>query len=73
MLELLANRAGQVVTRADIWEHVYNFDSQADSNVVDVFIAHLRRKIERKGLPRLIQTRRGHGYVLGGTLSESTS
>ncbi len=65
MLELLAARAGKVVTRADIWEHVYDFDSQADSNVVDVFIAHLRRKIERDGLPRLIQTRRGHGYVLG--------
>ena len=69
MLELLANRAGQVVTRSDIWEHVYQFDSATDSNVVDVFIGHLRRKIERDGFPRLIQTRRGHGYVLG----ESTS
>jgi len=65
MLELLASRAGQVVTRSDIWEHVYEFDSAADSNVVDVFIGHLRRKLEQEGLPRLIQTRRGHGYVLG--------
>lgn len=72
MLELLASRAGQVVTRSDIWEHVYEFDSAADSNVVDVFIGHLRRKLEQEGLPRLIQTRRGHGYVLGeftGTIS----
>lgn len=65
MLHLLAMQAGKVVTRTDIWEHVYEFDSNADSNVVDVFIAHLRRKIEREGLPRLIHTRRGHGYVLG--------
>jgi two-component system copper resistance phosphate regulon response regulator CusR len=64
MLELLAARAGQVVTRDDIREHVYDFASSAESNVVDVFIGHLRRKIERAGLPRLIQTRRGHGYVL---------
>ena len=65
LLELLANRAGQVVTRSDIWENVYEFESSADSNVVDVFIGHLRRKIERDDLPKLIHTRRGHGYVLG--------
>ena len=65
LLELLAMRAGQVVTRSEIWEHVYEFDSSAESNVVDVFIGHLRRKIERPQLPRLIHTRRGHGYVLG--------
>ena len=41
--------AGQVVSRTDIWEHVYDFNSSAESNVVDVFIAHLRRKIEREG------------------------
>lgn len=64
MLELLATRTGEVVTRSDIWEHVYEFDSPAESNVVDVFIAHLRKKIDRDGLPKLIQTRRGHGYIL---------
>ncbi|MFI5357829.1 MAG: response regulator transcription factor [Opitutales bacterium] len=66
LLELLALRAGQVVSRTDIWEHVYEFDSTAESNVVDVFIGHLRRKLERDNLPRLIHTRRGLGYVLGG-------
>src|SRR5262245_40008590 len=65
LLELLAMRAGQVVTRTDIWEHVYSFNSSAESNVVDVFIAHLRRKLEIPGQPRLIHTRRGQGYVLG--------
>jgi DNA-binding response OmpR family regulator len=64
MLELLAARAGQVVTRADIREHVYDFNADADSNVVNVFIGHLRKKIEADGLPKLIRTRRGHGYVL---------
>jgi DNA-binding response OmpR family regulator len=65
LLELLASKTGQVVTRQTIWESIYEFDSEADSNVVDVFIGHLRKKIEREGLPRLIHTRRGHGYVLG--------
>ncbi len=65
LLELLANRAGQVVSRTEIWEHIYDSQSDALSNVVDVFIGHLRKKIEREGLPRLIHTRRGMGYVLG--------
>src|SRR5439155_195599 len=64
LLELLAMRTGQVVTRTDIWEHVYSFNSAAESNVVDVFIAHLRRKLEAPGQARLIHTRRGQGYVL---------
>ena len=65
LLEFLALRAGQVVTRAEIWEHVYEFESDASSNVVDAFIRLLRKKIERPGLPPLIHTRRGHGYLLG--------
>ena len=64
-LEFLASRAGEVVTRTDIWNHLYDFNSETDSNVVDVFIGHLRKKIEQPGLARLIHTRRGHGYVLG--------
>ena len=65
LLELLALRAGQVVSRTAVWEHVYEFDSEAHSNVVDVYIGYLRRKTERGGRPRLIHTRRGEGYVLG--------
>jgi DNA-binding response OmpR family regulator len=67
LLELLAARAGEVVTRTDIWEHVYEFHSTAESNVVDVLIGHIRRKVDGPGLPKLIHTRRGHGYLLGGT------
>ena len=65
LLEFLALRAGQLVSRTDIWEHVYDFRSSAQSNVVDVYIGYLRRKIERPDLPRLIHTRRGQGYILG--------
>lgn len=64
-LAYLASRAETVVTRTEIWDHLYDFNSEADSNVVDVFIAHLRKKIEMPGQPKLIHTRRGHGYVLG--------
>lgn len=64
LLEFLALRAGQVVSRTDIWEHLYEFHSSAESNVVDVYIGYLRRKIERPAAPRLIHTRRGQGYVL---------
>ncbi len=65
LLEFLGLRAGQLVTRTDIWEHIYDFHSSAESNVVDVYIGHLRKKIERPDRPRLIHTRRGQGYILG--------
>jgi len=65
LLEYLAMRAGQVVSRTDIWEHVYEFNSEADSNVVDVYIGYLRKKLERPGRPPLIRTVRGRGYALG--------
>jgi DNA-binding response OmpR family regulator len=65
LLEYLAMRAGQIVSRTDIWEHVYEFKSDASSNVVDVYIGYLRKKIEKNGAPPLIQTVRGQGYILG--------
>jgi len=61
LLELLALRAGHVVSRSDLWEHLYAFDSEATSNVLDVLVCSLRKKLDREGL---IQTRRGEGYVL---------
>lgn len=66
LLEFMALRAGEVVTRSDIWEHLYEQDTSPDSNVVEVYIGYLRRKLERDGASRLIHTRRGQGYVLGG-------
>lgn len=65
LLEYLAIRAGQMVSRSDIWEHVYEFSSSASSNVVDVYIGYLRKKIERPDKPALIHTVRGRGYLLG--------
>jgi DNA-binding response OmpR family regulator len=64
LLEYLALREGEVVTRSDIWEHVYDFRTDVQSNVVDVYVSYLRRKL---GNPPIIHTRRGHGYTLGLT------
>ena len=60
LLEYLAFRTGEVVSRTEIWEHLYEFESSTTSNVVDVFIKRLREKLG----PQLIHTRRGQGYVL---------
>jgi two-component system copper resistance phosphate regulon response regulator CusR len=65
LLEYLAMRAGEVVSRSDIWEHVYEFNSSTSSNVVDVYIGYLRKKIEKPDRPSLINTVRGRGYTLG--------
>ena len=65
LLEYLCMRSGQVVPRTDIWEHVYEFNSSATSNVVDVYIGYLRKKIEISGKPPLLHTVRGRGYMLG--------
>lgn len=64
LLEYLALRAGQIATRTDIWEHVYDFRSTVESNVVDVYVGYLRKKLEGPGQAKLIHTRRGQGYVL---------
>jgi DNA-binding response OmpR family regulator len=65
LLEYLAMRTGEVVSRTDMWEHVYEFKSSSSSNVVDVYIGYLRKKIERPGKPVLIHTVWGRGYRLG--------
>ncbi len=65
LLEYLALRAGEVVSRTDIWEHVYDFHSEASSNVVDVYVSYIRRKLDESVKPSLIQTVRGRGYRLG--------
>ena len=67
LLEYLAHREGQVVTRTDIWEQLYGHDDPTTSNVVDVYIGYLRNKIDRDHPVKLIHTRRGLGYVLTAT------
>ena len=64
LLEYMAARRGQVVSRAEVWEHVYDFGSEPSSNVVDVYIGYLRKKIDQGHPRKLIHTRRGFGYVL---------
>ncbi len=65
LLEYLASRAGHVVTRTEIWDHVYDAADEPWSNVLDVHISRLRRKIDHGREPTLIHTRRGLGYLLG--------
>jgi two-component system, OmpR family, copper resistance phosphate regulon response regulator CusR len=64
LLEYLARRSGDVVGRADIAEHVWDEHYDPFSNVVDVYVQRLRRKLEQVGVPALIRTRRGEGYQL---------
>jgi DNA-binding response OmpR family regulator len=64
LLEYLAHRQNQVVTRAEIWEHLYDEHDEISSNVVDVYIGYLRSKIDKDFPTRLIHTRRGLGYIL---------
>lgn len=64
LLEYLAHRQGQVVSRSDIYGHLYDHADETTSNVVDVYIGYLRNKIDRDSPVRLIHTRRGMGYML---------
>jgi DNA-binding response OmpR family regulator len=64
LLEYLARRAGDVVSRHDIAEHVWDENFDAMSNVVDVHVQRLRRKLDLPGCESMIRTRRGEGYQL---------
>jgi DNA-binding response OmpR family regulator len=64
ILEVLMRHAGQVISRVRLGEHVWEEDRDSLANLVDVHVSHLRRKIERDGVPPLIQTVRGRGYRL---------
>ena len=64
LLEYLARRAGEVVPRADIAEHVWDETYDPFSKVIEVFIQRLRRKVDEGRGQKLIRTRRGEGYVL---------
>ena len=68
LLEYLARRAGDVVSRSDIAEHVWDEHYDPLSNVVDVYVQRLRRKLDLPGRDSLIRTRRGEGYQLAVTV-----
>jgi DNA-binding response OmpR family regulator len=65
ILELLMSRPGKVVSRQRILSGVWRQSTDPLTNVVDVYIARLRKKIDSPGEPELISTVRGHGYRLG--------
>jgi DNA-binding response OmpR family regulator len=64
LLEYLMRNAGHVVSRPMIAEQVWDFTWDRLTNVIDVFINHLRKKIELPGEPRLVHAVRGAGYVI---------
>ncbi len=64
LLSLLASRVGQVVSRTVIAEQVWDMNFDSDTNIVDVAVGRLRRKIDDSYLNKLIHTIRGVGYVL---------
>ena len=67
LLEYLMLRRGIALTKAQLLEHVWGARFMGSENVVEVYIGYLRRKTEAGGLPRLIHTVRGVGYVLRET------
>lgn len=69
LLEYLAYRKDNVVSRSDIVEHIYHEDTEMDSNVVDVYISYLRNKIDKGFGKKLIHTVRGSGYMLKEDIS----
>jgi two-component system response regulator PrrA len=64
LTETLARNAGVVLSRERLLELVWGYDFAVDTNVVDVFVSQLRRKLEADGVPRMIRTVRGVGFVL---------
>jgi DNA-binding response OmpR family regulator len=64
LLEYFLRNIGRVLTRPMITQHVWGMDFDPESNVVDVYVGYLRRKIDGEGEPRLLQTVRGAGYML---------
>ncbi|MFD3374993.1 MULTISPECIES: response regulator transcription factor [unclassified Streptomyces] len=64
LLLALAHRPGQVLSRTQLLEQVWGYTWDVDTNVVDVFIGYLRKKLEADGSPRVLRTVRGIGFAL---------
>lgn len=65
LLEFLMRNQGQVVTRSMIFQHVWNYDFDPGTNVIDVYVSNLRKEVDRPGLVPLLRTVRGEGYCFG--------
>ena len=68
LLEYMMRHSGQVVTRTMLFEEVWHYRYDEPTNVIDVHISKLRRKIDLPGNPPMIRTMRGSGYVLDAPL-----
>ena len=66
LLEHLALNKGRVISRTELTEHIYDTEFDRDSNVIDVYINHLRKKLDKGFERQIIHTMRGAGYVLKG-------
>ncbi|MGV8968339.1 MAG: winged helix-turn-helix domain-containing protein [Cellulomonas sp.] len=64
VLEYLLRNAGTVVTTSELIDHAWDSNFEGYSNVVPTYIRYLRAKLTQPGLPDVIQTRRGHGYLI---------
>lgn len=64
LLERLMYRAGKVVPRRTLIESVWGFDREIEENTLDAFVRLLRQKVDREGMPKLILTVRGVGYMI---------
>src|SRR5262249_15689652 len=65
VLEYFLRNRGTILTREMIAEHVWGPDGRAASNIVDVYVGYLRRKIDGRGRTPLVRTVRGVGYMVG--------
>lgn len=66
LLEYLALNSGRVISRTELTEHIYDTDFDRDSNVIDVYVNHLRNRLDKGFDRQLIFTVRGAGYMLKG-------
>jgi DNA-binding response OmpR family regulator len=64
VLEYLLRHPGQALSRTQIAEGVWTWEFHGESNIVDVYIGYLRRKLDAEGVPSIIETLRGYGYRL---------
>lgn len=64
LLSLFIRHPRRVLTRSAIMEQIWGYDFDGESNVIEVYVGHLRQKLEAQGEPRLIHTIRNAGYVL---------
>ncbi len=64
LLEILVLRSGEVLSRRELWERLYEFDREVTSNVVDVLVCSLRKKLDPDQPQHFVKTRRGQGYLI---------